>query len=173
MKQEHVRQLVRWTRVQQQDEDLIAQLEVLAREIWMEHYSPIIGQAQVEYMLNKFQSKPAMLSQLEQGYIYFAFFYANQLIGYFSVELRTNCLFLSKAYLKKNFRGMGIFSLMLKEIEQLCKESGKNLIELTVNKHNTESISIYQSKGFKIIKPAVFDIGEGYVMDDFILQKHI
>lgn len=173
MKQEHVNQSVKWVRVQQQDDDLIDQLEVLAREIWIEHYSPIIGQDQVEYMLKKFQSKEAMVSQLGQGYVYFAFFYDNQIIGYFSVEPREHCLFLSKVYLKKDFRGKGIFTIMLEQVEQLCKTAGKKLIELTVNKHNTDSISIYQSKGFIITASAVFDIGNGYVMDDFILQKNI
>lgn len=173
MKQEYVNQSVKWIQVRQQDDDLIDQLETLAREIWMEHYSPIIGQDQVEYMLKKFQSKEAMVSQLTQGYVYFAFYYEDQLAGYLSVEPRESCLFLSKAYVKKNFRGKGIFSVMLEQVEILAKELGKKVIELTVNKQNTRSISIYQSKGFEKVKPAVFDIGGGYVMDDFILQKNI
>ncbi len=50
---------------------LIPVVESLAYSIWREHYTPIIGRHQVEYMLEKFQSKEALLNQIEkEGYIY-------------------------------------------------------------------------------------------------------
>ena len=51
-----------------------AQFEVvaaLAREIWDEYYVPLIGRAQVDYMVSKFQSSGAMAGQVREGYEYF------------------------------------------------------------------------------------------------------
>ena len=45
-----------------------SQIETLAREIWEEHYTPIIGAEQVAYMLDKFQSVAAMQKQIKEGY---------------------------------------------------------------------------------------------------------
>ena len=155
------------------DEILIEKIEVIARQIWTEHYSPIIGIKQVNYMLDKFQSKEAMKRQMMQGYQYYAVLIEDLLIGYFSVQLRESSLFLSKAYLLKDYRGKGIFSTMMSFIEHLGNELGANQIELTVNKYNSGSHKVYEAKGFIREEEAVFDIGNGYVMDDYIYLKHI
>lgn len=155
------------------DTTTLEKLERLASDIWTEHYSPIIGIDQVNYMLDKFQSKQTMIQQINDGYLYYILIEEENLIGYFSVLPKDDCLFLSKAYLVKPKRGKGLFSLMLNKIIHLAKENKRHVIELTVNKENTHSIDVYLSKGFKMVKEAVFDIGEGYVMDDYILQKHI
>ena len=42
----------------------IAAVAALARETWTRHYVPIIGVAQVEYMLEKFQSEEAIARQI-------------------------------------------------------------------------------------------------------------
>ncbi len=50
------------------------QIETVARlacEIWNQHFIPIIGKAQVDYMLEKFQSKRAISEQIENGYSYY------------------------------------------------------------------------------------------------------
>lgn len=155
------------------DDLLLDKLEKLASNIWTEHYSPIIGIEQVNYMLEKFQSKEAMSQQMRDGYEYFVVLEDNIPVGYFSIIPREETLFLSKAYLAKSQRGKGIFSLMMKKIMEIAKTYEKSSIELTVNKENTNSIQVYKHKGFEIVESAVFDIGEGYVMDDFVLRKQI
>jgi diphthamide synthase (EF-2-diphthine--ammonia ligase) len=51
-----------------QSEKQITAVVRLAREIWQEHYEPIIGQKQVDYMLEKFQSEKALVEQLGESY---------------------------------------------------------------------------------------------------------
>lgn len=145
----------------------------LGNEIWKEHYSPIIGKDQVEYMLEKFQSTEAINNQLEEGYLYFLLMLNNDEIGYLSIQPRENLLFLSKVYLLKSFRGRGFFTSVLLFIENLAADLKVDKIQLTVNKHNSKTISAYQAKGFTNIKSAVFDIGNGFVMDDYIMEKAI
>jgi RimJ/RimL family protein N-acetyltransferase len=159
--------------ISKEDNEMLANVERLAKDIWTAHYSPIIGMDQVNYMLDKFQSTLAMKAQLDEGYRYYSVVYAGELIGYYAVQPRENNLFLSKVYLLNTHRGKGIFSLILTDIERIARGLNKSIIELTVNKYNEGSIAVYKSKGFDVVAEAVFDIGKGYVMDDYILRKHI
>ena len=47
----------------------IAAVSRMAREIWEEHYIPLIGRAQVDYMVAKFQSAEAIRAQIDSGYV--------------------------------------------------------------------------------------------------------
>lgn len=152
----------------------IAAIEQLAKEIWNEHYTPIIGDAQVRYMLNKYQSAASMLSQIEsEGYKYFSLLDDQQLIGYLSFQQRNATLFLSKLYLEKQSRGKGFSREALQFLDHWGTRNKCDKIELTVNKYNANSIAAYQKLGFEVVNEAVFDIGEGFVMDDFIMQRPI
>src|SRR5210317_552378 len=87
---------------------LLQQIESLADIIWREHYTPIIGKDQVDYMLEKFQSVTAMHAQIEQGYAYFLVHKNGTAVGYFSIQKRDDTMFLSKLYVLKNYRGQGL-----------------------------------------------------------------
>ena len=52
------------------NEDL-QEIAALADVIWHEHFTPIIGKEQVEYMLSRFQSYPALQDQVLTGYEYY------------------------------------------------------------------------------------------------------
>jgi len=145
----------------------------LAKPIWHEHYTPIIGEQQVNYMLEKFQSREAIRSQLEQGYQYFQVGEPSNLLGYFSTQFRDNAsLFISKFYLSKLARGKGIGKQMLKFIEQLANSNKCQTIDLTVNKLNP-AYQVYLKLGFANQGAVEFDIGNGYIMDDFLMSKAV
>ena len=55
-------------------EEEIPVLAKLAAEIWREHYTPLLGPAQVAYMVDKFQSEAAIRRQLEQEHYRYYFF---------------------------------------------------------------------------------------------------
>lgn len=153
------------------DDALLHELEKLASKIWHEHYEPIIGIKQVAYMLKKFQSLKAMKEQLSEGYRYFVVFNENLVMkGYLSIQVREDALFLSKIYVDSAERGAGLGTLLLNKAKSCAKEFGVKHIELTVNKYNGNTIAWYKKQGFEIVKEAVFDIGEGYIMDDYVLQ---
>ncbi len=80
----------------------------LAKEIWHEHFTPIIGYDQVVYMLEKFQSPVAVNGQIEEGYEYYLTMVDGQLVGYIGIHKGPSALFLSKLYLEKSARGKGL-----------------------------------------------------------------
>jgi len=144
----------------------------LAKVIWTEHYIPIIGVDQVDYMLEKFQSEKAIKDQaLINNYKYFTIYNQSDPIGYLSIKKEETSLFLSKIYIKVTSRGQGIGKKAMNFIETQARGLNCKKIYLTVNKYNTDSIKAYQKIGFNKIEELVIDIGHGYVMDDYKMEK--
>lgn len=157
-----------------QEDSQVKELAGLAHEIWNQHFVPIIGQGQVDYMIEKFQSYPAMTHQLqEEGYEYYFFHYNGKNIGYVGIRPEENSLFLSKLYLKKAYRGRKLASRAFRFLEDLCRERGLSKIWLTVNKYNHDTIAVYKKIGFTVARAQVSDIGNGFVMDDYVMEKQV
>ncbi len=155
------------------EEQDITAVETLADVIWREHYTSIIGEAQVDYMLRTFQSKKAIKKQIEDGASYYLMMDVDIPVGYMSLYLQEQLLFLSKIYVSTSKRGQGHASHALSFLEQLAIDNGMYTIELTVNKYNNLAITAYERMGFMNSGSVVQDIGHGFVMDDFVMRKSI
>jgi ribosomal protein S18 acetylase RimI-like enzyme len=153
----------------------IADVAHLAREIWCEHYVPIIGQEQVDYMLGKFQSERAITEQIAEAYEYYIVTHHEKSVGYMAVvpKMSEASLMLSKIYVKKSARGLGLGRKMLEFVEDLCRQRKIKKIWLTVNKNNSHSIRWYSRMGFTNTGPLLQDIGGGFVMNDYRMEKTI
>ena len=146
-------------------------IEQLADTIWREHYIPIIGLEQVDYMLDKYQSAKSMQDQIKNGTSYYIIYYDKKSVGYLSFRKEEDVLFLSKIYVLHGFRGKKIGKKAMSFVENKTKESGLSKIRLGVNKYNTNTIKAYEKLGFKNIGPSITDIGGGFIMDDFKMEK--
>ncbi|OUM95566.1 MAG: GNAT family acetyltransferase [Thermobacillus sp. ZCTH02-B1] len=155
-------------------EEEIGAVARLASEIWREHYINIITAEQIEYMLDKFQSVPAISDQIKrQGYEYYLMLVNGNHAGYLAVRPEPSKLFLSKFYLLKAYRGQGYGGRAIRFLEELCRERGLKAIWLTVNRHNASSIAVYEHSGFRTVRTQVADIGGGFVMDDYVMEKEV
>lgn len=149
--------------------ETIPVLQNLAREIQVPYFTPMIGEAQINYMLDLFLSFDAITQQLQKGYQYYLVKSDGELCGYFGVCPEGDRLFLSKFYLKEAFRGKGIGRAMMDRVCLIGK--GLKAVYLTVNKQNHGPIAVYQKLGFHITDSVETDIGNGYIMDDYIMEK--
>ncbi|OEJ98471.1 GNAT family N-acetyltransferase [Flavivirga aquatica] len=145
----------------------------LADIIWREYYPSIISIAQIDYMLAKFNSSKAIKTQIEEGSIFYYMTYNNKPVGYTAIKLEESFLFLSKLYILKNYRGKGIGKNTLNFINNKAKKYNSRAIKLKVNKYNTASIKAYEKLGFEKTKVMITDIGNGFIMDDYELEKRI
>lgn len=149
----------------------------LADEIWREHYTPIIGTEQVDYMLKKFQSAEQICEDIKRNdYIYFTAEHtkSGEIIGYCATQPKEDYLLLSKIYVRKDYRVKGIARSFLDEVIALCRwEYRFDKIRLTVNKYNENSISAYKKMSFETIDSVKTDIGNGFFMDDFVMELWI
>ena len=149
-------------------EDIIA-LEALASKIWKTYWVKMLTKEQVEYMFDKFQSARAIEEQISQGYTYKAL----GDIGYFAVLDLKDHLYLSKIYLDEEFRSKGFGKTMLKDVINMGKKLNLPKIRLNVNKYNVNTIKAYENWGFRIMESVVIDIGQGFVMDDYVMELNL
>jgi ribosomal protein S18 acetylase RimI-like enzyme len=150
-------------------EKQITELSILASKIWNEHYPSIIGQVQVDYMLAKMYNIDAIKEQITQGQKYIAAYDGNEMLGFLSYSVKDDKdYFIHKWYVdvSKHSKGIGrgLFDFVFKNKDY-------KTIRLTVNRHNIQPINFYFKMGFKIEKIINIDIGEGFVMNDFMMLK--
>lgn len=161
-------------------------LSELAAEIWNEYWPAHIGQDQTDYMVEKFQSYQAIKKDIaENGYDYW-FLCADgegstgywtedgkRIIGYTGgkMDMATRRYFISKIYLMKDERGKGYSSKVIDFYTIRCMGTGMPAMYLTVNKYNDQAIAAYKKTGFEVIDSVETDIGGGFIMDDYIMQK--
>jgi ribosomal protein S18 acetylase RimI-like enzyme len=147
-------------------DELIA-LSKLATRIWNVHYPPIIGQLQVEYMLGKMYSLVSLTAQINSGHEFIAGYEGDRMVGFLSYSKTAEEEFMiHKWYVDTSLHGKGIgrglFDAAFADVDY--KE-----IRLTVNRQNIQAINFYFKFGFIIEKIADFDIGSGFVMNDFVM----
>ena len=147
----------------------------LARDIWMHHYVPIIGEEQVEYMLLNVQSSAAIKSQIADGAEYYLAKIENEPVGYvgLSTDENRDKILLSKLYVRDITRGKGAGKAILNFVEDKCVAENISFVWLTVNKMNNGPIAWYKHHGFVVTEEVKSDIGGGFFMDDYIMEKRI
>jgi len=165
--------MIELARVQTREQ--ISDIVNLAREIWTDHYVPIIGREQVDYMLDRFQSEAVITAQLAEGHEYYIVSHDGHGVGYLAVvpDEAAGGLMISKIYVRRAGRGQGFGRAMLGLAEDICRERGLMSLWLTVNKNNSLAIAWYSRMGFRNMGSTVQDIGAGFVMDDYRMEKTI
>ena len=154
----------------------ITQLAEIADEIWHEYWPGSLGNEQVDYMVEKFQSVSAITKDIrENAYEYWFLKAEGKIVGYTGghEEKESGRYFISKIYLFDTERGRGYASQTIKHYEMICLKRGLSAMYLTVNKYNDLAIRAYDAKGFEVVRSTVTDIGQGFVMDDFVMEKKV
>ena len=147
-------------------------LAELADRLWHQAYGQLLSTEQISYMLEKYQSVAAFKEQIrDKGYCYRGLYIEGQLTGFTGSCLEeSERAFLSKLYLDQKYQGQGFGRKLLDDAVSLYPQAAR--IYLTVNKHNP-SYYKYLHMGFRVIDSVVTDIGQGFVMDDYIMEKDI
>jgi diamine N-acetyltransferase len=152
------------------DDSSIRRVADLADEIWREYYITLIGQSQVDYMLDRFQSFEAVQEQIAQGLFYFLILNPEDRdIGYLALAEKPGEAYLSKFYLNGQSRGKSYGRQAMEFVKAWADQRGLSRISLSVNKQNP-SVKIYQRLGFKITQATVTDIGNGFFLDDYRME---
>ena len=154
------------------DRELAERIAVLADEIWHECYSSVIPKGQIDYMLRTYHSVDSMMREMSEGYDFFIVSDGGRDVGYYSVHDEGERLYISKVYLLKECRGKGLGKGIFESIDGYARSHGLHEEYLRVNKGNP-TVDVYKRAGFSISETITSDIGEGYVMDDYIMTKRL
>jgi ribosomal protein S18 acetylase RimI-like enzyme len=144
----------------------------LAYAIWPSTYSKILSEAQLDYMLDTFYSIANLEKQMDNGQVFELLLEDTNFIGFFAYELNCNeteLLKLHKIYLLPETQSKGFGKFMIDEIVKIAKSNNQKGIYLNVNKYNSAKF-FYEKVGFVILKEQVIDIGNDYVMDDYVME---
>jgi ribosomal protein S18 acetylase RimI-like enzyme len=148
----------------------------LAHTIWSAHYITMITQAQIDYMLAGRFSAENLARYIDSNERWMEVFEVDgKLVGYCSYARTTTAseMKLEQLYLLPNLHGKGLGSHLLNHVERRAKELGASTLILQVNKQNEKAIRAYRRNGFDVREEIVLDIGNGYVMDDYIMHKRL
>ncbi len=151
--------------------DNVDMVKSVARAIWQVTYKDIISQQQMDYMLDNMYSTDKIMQEIEKGFQWEVASIDQDIVGYLDYIMEQDQrVFLSKIYLRPEVQKKGIGQILLNRVIDFSKRNGGLAVYLTVNKDNTKAISFYERNGFVTVDAVVAEIGNGYVMDDYIMQ---
>ena len=155
------------------DDSLIRETAEFAQNVFIDYYTDLIGIKQSVYMAEKFLSQDVIRKLIDEGAVFTLVKEGDQILGFYECQKEENRMFLSKLYVDKHYRGKGIGRFMFDDLLNYTRDNNLSRIYLTVNKGNTPSFNIYRHLGFEVIDAVETDIGQGYIMDDYIMQLEI
>lgn len=148
----------------------------LADTIWRRHYGTMISMAQIDYMLDGRYTAENLRRYVDAHDRWLWLLRVDgEAVGYCSCSLgeQADEMKLEQLYLLPGLHGRGLGGHMLRHVEACARAQGREVLWLTVNKGNSGSIAVYRKAGFTVRCEAVFDIGHGYVMDDYVMEKRL
>ena len=157
----------------------IPAIQKLAQEIWPVAYKDILSSAQLTYMLDKFYSVHSLEQQYKDGHHFIIAYdsvYDSILpagFASYSRKQKASPVFrLHKLYVLSRQQGKGTGKALLDHVIDKIKKEGASVLELNVNRNNPAQY-FYHKNGFTITKEEDIDIGNGYFMNDFVMERKV
>ena len=150
-------------------------ISVLAEQIWPKTYSQYINKEQLRYMLDLMYNKGELLAQLKKGYSFLIAEDGAKDVGFSCsslIDSATQTYKLHKLYVLPEMHGKGVGKILINEIKNLAQRNGGKFLQLNVNRNN-KAKDFYIKGGFKIKETVDVNIGNGFFMNDYIMELKI
>lgn len=146
----------------------------LAGRIWRAHYPGIISPAQIEYMLAQ-RYRPVLFRQfIARGDIWLAARAGTEIVGFaHGHPLGDGDYKLDKLYIQTELQRHGVGGALIRTLAERAAGQGYTRLVLRVNRQNQQAIDAYLKHGFKVATIYLEDIGDGHVMDDYVMTKEL
>lgn len=151
-------------------------VSALAAQIWWRHYSGIISDAQIEYMLKQRYDPRVIRTELQRDDLWWdQLLVGAEIAGFASCFLTTKPgeMKVDKLYVHQDHQRKGYGGMFIGHMCERARQQGCSRLTLAVNKDNRIAISAYRKHGFQVSAAVVKNIGGGFVMDDYIMEKAI
>lgn len=149
-------------------------IQDIAHRTWPDTFGSILSPVQINYMLDMMYSPKALKEQLnEKNHVFLLAKEGGDYFGYVSYELNYQhepLTKIHKLYLLPASQGKGIGRLLIDSVADMAKHHDNNRLGLNVNRYN-KAIQFYERMGFSIVGHETIDIGDGFLMDDFVMEK--
>lgn len=145
----------------------------IAYKTWPTTYGNLLGQEQVEYMLQKIYSANSLEEQIKNQHYFFLALKEYSPVGFASFSnVGSKVYKLQKIYVLPTEQKSGIGLALLTTVETVAKSKGATKLQLNVNRKNNAK-SFYEKQGFGVLKEEDIDIGNGFFMNDYIMEKEL
>jgi len=151
--------------------DLI-HVQSIAHRTWPDTFGKVLSPAQIDYMLSWMYDVKNLEKQHNEGHQFFLAEEDGERLGFTGIEVNSEQgkTKIHKIYILPSAQGKGVGKKLFAKIREVAKSSDQKSLLLNVNKYNQGAIDFYEYLGFENIKSEVNDIGNGYVMDDFVFE---
>jgi ribosomal protein S18 acetylase RimI-like enzyme len=154
----------------------IKQIQNIVNITWPITYGEILSKEQLDYMLDLFYSDEALTEQYNKKIQLFYMIYEDKTnIGFIGIEHHYNeeaITKIHKIYLLPETQGKGIGKKVIDEIGKLASENNSTALLLNVNRFNS-ALGFYKKIGFEVIDEVNINIGNGYLMEDYVMEKKL
>jgi RsiW-degrading membrane proteinase PrsW (M82 family)/ribosomal protein S18 acetylase RimI-like enzyme len=154
------------------DKDVLL-IRELSLQVWPQTYASVLSPEQIQYMMNLMYSEAALHQQMHDNHHFYIVFNAGIPIGFISYgEVEPHLFKLHKIYLLPLQQGRGTGRLVLEQIIDRVKNEGATVLRLNVNRSNP-ALHFYKKLGFMVVHEEDIDIGHGYFMNDYVMEKKL
>lgn len=153
----------------------IPAIQSIAYITWPATYSSIVSKEQLDYMLQMIYSEQAITKQItEQGHNFLLVYENDKAIAFadYALHSQPNIYKLHKLYALPDQQGKGLGKLLISYTVEKIKTLGAAALQLNVNRYN-KAKQFYEHLGFKVIYEEDIDIGNGYFMNDYIMEMKL
>ena len=153
--------------------DDIPLIRELCFRVWPQTYASAISQEQIDYMLDKMYSSASLQKQMDTGSQFIIVYDKGEPVGFAAYLEKTPSVFkLDKIYILLSQQGKGTGRFVIDHIIDEIKNKGATALQLQVNRYN-KARNFYEKMGFVIIEEKDFDIGQGFFMNDYVMEKKL
>lgn len=148
----------------------------LAHEIWHRHYPGIISREQIDYMLERGYSHQALMKYLVTAGAGLALARRGEgvagFVGWYRLDTG-DAMKLDKLYVLPEQQGQGIGRALIEHVVSHARAARCRFVTLNVNRNNVHAVRMYEHCGFVIRERGDFRIGNGFVMEDFVMAREL
>lgn len=151
----------------------IPDIQRIVAATWPAAYESILSAGQIEYMIGQFYNDAALSKQIQDGQQFMlAFAEDDQAKGFagYEFDYEPRITKLHKLYVLPETQGTGLGKLLLDAVNAEAATAGQQKLTLNVNRYN-KALDFYTKAGFRIVTEADIDIGNGYFMNDYVLER--
>ncbi|MDX6181462.1 GNAT family N-acetyltransferase [Flavobacterium sp. Fl-77] len=154
----------------------ISIIQNIAYTTWPLTYGEILSKEQLDYMLDLIYSDEALTNQYKKKeQLFYLIVDAESTLGFIGIEhhyKEQNVTRIHKIYLLSETQGKGIGKKVIDEIAKMALENNSTALSLNVNRYNT-ALTFYKKIGFEVIEEVDIEIGNGYFMEDYVMEKKL
>lgn len=146
------------------------ELSAYAYDIMEEYFTTFLPKDLVVKVFERFMLPNSIIKEISEGFRFMYILVDGDRVGFTAIQPQGDDVLLSKIYIQKDQRGKGLGTEAMRQLKDISRELGAKRLYLYVNRNNIPSIKMYEKNGFTIEKNADTDLGDGLVMNDYIME---